>query len=54
MAAPSSVYYSTVHNNSTDAENYAFAKLGYSADYDTVAEIKAVLLINLCMHLIES
>lgn len=46
MAAPGAAYHSTVLNNSTDAENYAFAKYGYTADYDTEAEIKAIFYLD--------
>lgn len=40
MSAPAGAYHSTVLRNETDSQDYQVAKIGYSAEYDTVAKVK--------------
>lgn len=46
MAAPTTAYHTTVLRNLTDSEDYAFAKHGYTADYDTDEKIKSLFYLD--------
>lgn len=46
MAAPSGAYHGTVLRNETDSQDYQVAKLGYSAEYNTIENAKAKFYLD--------